>query len=200
MEVALNALRRQLKQQRRQLSQTQQQQAAKAMAKRLSQQRIWRSARHIALYWPIRGEVDARLLKRYALARQHFYLPVLSPFKDKRLWFIEWSTRTSFKANRFGIPEPLIQPRLLRAARHLDLVITPLVACNWQGVRLGMGGGYYDRSFAFKRQQRQPHKPWLLGYAYDFQIIPALNAQAWDVRLDYVLTEQNLVLTSSSIY
>ena len=200
MKASLNTLRNQLKQQRRQLSQTQQQQAAKAMAIRLRQQRIWRAAQHIALYWPVRGEADARLLKRYALPRQRFYLPVLSPFKDKRLWFIEWSTRTSFKANRFGIPEPLIQAHLLRPARHLDLVITPLVACNWQGVRLGMGGGFYDRSFAFKRQQTSARKPYLVGYAYDFQIIPSLIAQAWDVRLDYVLTEQNLVLTSSRIY
>lgn len=200
MQPSLKTLRNQLKQQRRQLSPEQQQKAAMVMAKRLSQQRLWRAAQHIALYWPIRGEVDARVLKRYALPRQHFYLPVLSPFKDKRLWFIEWSAHTSFKANHFGIPEPLIKPHLQRAARHLDLVITPLLACSLQGVRLGMGGGFYDRSFAFKRQQTRPRKPWLLGYAYDFQIISELTAQPWDVCLDYVLTTKNLVLTSSRIY
>jgi 5-formyltetrahydrofolate cyclo-ligase len=63
-----------------------------------------------------------------------------------------------------------------------------------------MGGGFYDRSFEFKHQQHHMHKPILLGYAYDFQVIPEIKAQAWDVCLDYVLTAQNLVRTSSRIY
>lgn len=55
----------------------------------------------------------------------------------------------------------------------LDLVMVPLVAFGQQGHRVGMGGGYYDRTFSFLRYRQHWRRPLLLGTAYEFQCIPA---------------------------
>ena len=183
--------RRLLRRQRAALTPQVQQQCADAMARHLSQQSVFRNARHIALYLPVRGEADPRGIRRHALPRQQFYLPVLSPFRhDKRLWFIRWNTQTRFRLNRFRIPEPLPRYRQQRAARWLDLVITPLVAFDRSGTRMGMGGGFYDRSFAFKRRVTlHTSRPPLIGIAYDFQAIDKLVRQPWDIPLNGLVSE-----------
>ena len=183
--------RRLLRRQRAALTPQVQQQCADAMARHLSQQSVFRNARHIALYLPVRGEADPRGIRRHALPRQQFYLPVLAPFRhDKRLWFIRWNAQTRFRLNRFRIPEPLPRYRQQRAARWLDLVITPLVAFDRSGTRMGMGGGFYDRSFAFKRRatlhtSRTP----LIGIAFVFQAIDKLVRQPWDIPLNGLVSE-----------
>jgi 5-formyltetrahydrofolate cyclo-ligase len=183
--------RRLLRQQRAALAPQQQQQCARAMAQHLRRQSVWRNARHIALYLPVRGEADPRVIRRYALPRQQFYLPVLSPFRrDKRLWFICWNAQTRFRLNRFRIPEPLPRYRQRRSARWLDLVVTPLVAFDHSGTRMGMGGGFYDRTFAFKHNTTlHASRPHLVGLAYDFQRIDKLERQSWDVPLDALVSE-----------
>ena len=182
--------RRSLRRQRAALSPHVQQQCADAMA-RHRQQPVFRNARHIALYLPVRGEADPRGLRRHALPRQQFYLPVLSPFRhDKRLWFIRWNAQTRFRLNRFRIPEPLPHYRQQRTARWLDLIITPLVAFDRSGTRLGMGGGFYDRTFAFKRRTNlRTSRPPLIGIAYDFQAIDKLERQPWDIPLNALVSE-----------
>ena len=142
-------------------------------------------------YLPVRGEADPRGIRRRALPRQQFYLPVLSPFRhDKRLWFIRWNAQTRFRLNRFRIPEPLPRYRQQRAARWLDLVITPLVAFDRSGTRMGMGGGFYDRTFAFKRRATlHTSRPPLIGIAYDFQAIDKLVRQPWDIPLNGLVSE-----------
>lgn len=183
--------RRLLRRQRAALTPQVQQQCADAMARHLRQQSVFRNAHHIALYLPVRGEADPRGIRRRALPRQQFYLPVLSPFRhDKRLWFIRWNAQTRFRLNRFRIPEPLPRYRQQRAARWLDLVITPLVAFDRSGTRMGMGGGFYDRTFAFKRRATlHTSRPPLIGIAYDFQAIDKLVRQPWDIPLNGLVSE-----------
>lgn len=181
-------LRRHLRRQRAALPAPTQQQLATRMVKQLRKQAVFRNARHIALYLPVRGEADPRALRHCALPKQRFYLPVLSPFGENRLWFTQWNRNTRFRTNRFRIPEPLPRAGQQRAAAWLDLVITPLLAFDAQGSRLGMGGGFYDRTFAFKRQQNRP-RPYLVGIAYAFQQVPHLTRFAWDIPLDAVVTE-----------
>lgn len=193
-------LRRQLRHQRAVLPPHLQQQYAKQAVRHLRQQAIWRNARHIALYLPVRGEIDPTLLRKLALPHQRFYLPVLSPFQDKRLWFMRWDRHTRLRLNRFKIPEPVPHYAQSRSARCLDLVITPLVAFDLQGNRLGMGGGFYDRTFAFKRHQHQPSRPCLCGIAYHFQQVTTLNSQVWDVPLDAVCTDHGFFSFATSIY
>ena len=94
--------------------------------------------------------------------------------------------------NRFGIPEPDVRGGGLIAARDLDLVIVPLLgfdkACN----RIGMGGGYYDRSFAFARRLEHISAPFMLGFAHEAQRVESLQVRPWDIPLDAVATQRRL--------
>lgn len=183
-----------LKRTRAQLSPSSQQQLSACMVKHLQHHSRYRSAHHIALYLPVRGEADPRLLRLNAPKWQKFYLPVLSPWHHKQLIFIEWNQKTQFKNNCFNIPEPILGSAPLRFARQLDVIVTPLVGFDWQGQRMGMGGGFYDRTFAFKRFRAKTSKPYLFGFAYDFQNIPQLTSQSWDIPLDGICTENGFRL------
>jgi 5-formyltetrahydrofolate cyclo-ligase len=90
--------------------------------------------------------------------------------------------------NRFGIAEP--QGTEVLAARWLDVVFLPLVGFDRRGVRLGMGGGFYDRAFAFRQLRSVWHAPRLIGLAYAFQEVANIRAAAHDVLLDAVVTEE----------
>ncbi|OQX09184.1 MAG: 5-formyltetrahydrofolate cyclo-ligase [Thiothrix lacustris] len=193
-------LRRSIQRQRAALPQALQTQHAQQAVRHLTAQALFRNARHIALYWPIRGEADPRKVCKYALPHQRFYLPVLSPFKDGRLWFVRWDANTRFRLNRFRIPEPYPRYRDRRPAAWLDLVITPLVAFDHTGTRMGMGGGFYDRTFGFKRTRLFSKRPYLCGFAYGFQQVSHLKRQPWDVPLDIVSCEQRFFHFDTGIY
>jgi 5-formyltetrahydrofolate cyclo-ligase len=182
-------LRRQIRQQRAALPKHEQQALSRQIARNLFTQRTFRNARHIALYLPVRGEADPRLLRQWGLPRQRFYLPVLSPLKDSRLWFVRWDEKTHFRLNRFRIPEPYPRHRHRRPARWLDLVVTPLLAFDTLGTRWGMGGGFYDRTFAFKQRRTIMQRPSLTGFAYAFQQWEKLVRQTWDVPLNAAVTD-----------
>ena len=87
-------------------------------------------------------------------------------------------------------------PAQLLPGISLDLVLVPLVGFDDQGTRLGMGGGFYDRSFATRLFRRYWRKPRLIGVAYELQRVAHLDRQPWDVALDGVVTEQRLYLFS----
>ena len=103
-----------------------------------------------------------------------------------------YAADSTLQRDYFGIPEPIVRPRYQLRARDLDCVLLPLVAFDAQGFRLGMGGGYYDSSFAFLGQPPQRSKPRLIGLAYGFQYIQQLPRDPWDITLDGVVTEQGL--------
>jgi 5-formyltetrahydrofolate cyclo-ligase len=193
-------LRRSLQRQRAALSPAVQAQLSSQATRHLKAQASFRKARHIALYLPVRGEADPRHLRHKALPRQQFYLPVLSPFRDSRLWFVRWDANTRFRLNRFGIPEPHPCYRHSRSARWLDLVVMPLVAFDTQGTRMGMGGGFYDRTFAFKRTQGRQQRPYLCGFAYAIQKTDHLQRQRWDIPLDGVTSDAGFFHFSTGIY
>lgn len=194
-ELTAHDLRKQIKRQRARLSPITQQQLSIQAIHRLSRQRIFKAALNIALYIPIRGEADPRSLLKFANPRQRFFLPVLSVSNHSRLIFVEWNKHTRFQPNRFNIPEPLLAKRTILNPMQLDLVLSPLVAFDKQGSRLGMGGGFYDRSFAAKRYVTH-RKPWLVGFAYPFQQVEQLERQPWDVALDASCTADGLVFYS----
>jgi 5-formyltetrahydrofolate cyclo-ligase len=183
-------LRRELRARRRSLSPAQQAAATRALAQRLATLPSLRRARHIALYWPMDGEIDPRLLARCGHFRGHrFYLPVLQAFPANTLRFAPWRAGDRLARNRFGIPEPRGQATV--AARDLDAVLMPLTGFDARGNRLGMGGGFYDRTLAFHRRRRQ--RPLLVGVAHACQQLPALAVAAWDVPLPLVATDRHLL-------
>ncbi|WP_372695815.1 5-formyltetrahydrofolate cyclo-ligase [Immundisolibacter sp.] len=186
----LGSLRRRLRAERRALSRAERQAASAALARRLATLPAFQRARRIAAYWPADGEIDPLpALRRAAAAGKACYLPVLCPQRDGHLHFAAWNPQAPLRRNRFGIVEPAVAPRHWLAPRMLDLVLVPLVGFDGAGNRLGMGGGFYDRSFAFLGQRRW-RRPRLVGVAFDLQRVDRLPRRAWDVPLDAVASER----------
>ena len=178
--------------QRRALSPMERRSRSEALCAQLFRQPVFRSASNIALYLPADGEIDtASIIGRCWTLGKKVYLPVLVPFLDNSLWFARYKPDTRLVSNRYGIPEPQSVHRHRVKPLALDLVLTPLVGFDHKGNRLGMGGGYYDRSFAFLLRRRSWKKPHLVGLAYDFQQLKKLPAQPWDVPLTAVATDTN---------
>lgn len=149
----------------------------------------------IAGYWAVGGELPLHAIHANLPATLHWCLPVLH--EDGQLRFREWSAGQALEPNRHGIPEPTQGP--LRTADELAVVLVPLLAFDARGNRLGQGGGWYDRSFAFRRTERdratspgRTASPRLVGIAYDGQQVESLEAADWDVPLDAVATPSAL--------
>ncbi|HSX71828.1 MAG TPA: 5-formyltetrahydrofolate cyclo-ligase, partial [Pseudomonas sp.] len=150
-DLSRAALRRQLRQARRTLSPQQQKRAARDLYRQLAQHPLFRRARHIALYLPNDGEIDPRPLLREAQRRgKATYLPVLSAWPRTRMRFQRVRMHEAMARNRFRIEEPLANPKRQRKVWALDLVLLPQVGFDAHGGRLGMGGGFYDRSLAYR--------------------------------------------------
>ena len=185
-----NQLRKQLRAKRRALSFEQQQQASEALALNLLKHPALHRARHIGIYLPNDGEIDPQLY--IDLARRKgikFYLPILHPIYPGKLVFSPYFDGVQLTANRFGIPEPPFPRSRRRPAWALDAVLFPLVGFDEEGGRLGMGSGFYDRTFAFSRI-RPAMAPKLIGLAHDFQKVESLPTEPWDVPLHGVVTDK----------
>jgi len=146
---------------------------------------------HIAAYWPVKGEMDVMPVIEQSLRyNKHVYLPVIGD--DRTLWFAPYSKDMPTKKNRYGIPEPQVAADELVSPRDLDLVIVPLTVFDSFGHRLGMGGGYYDRTFAFLNDEPELVAPCLIGAAHEFQHTSELPTHPWDVPLRLTVTEQQV--------
>jgi 5-formyltetrahydrofolate cyclo-ligase len=188
-------LRRTLRTRRQSLSAEDQKLAARALAANVAGTRLFLVSRRIACYLPNDGEIDTdRVIERIRRLRKILYLPVLSPLAHDRLWFAEAKPKTKLVPNRFGIPEPAVPARNLVRAQELDLILMPLVGFDNRGNRLGMGGGFYDRSLEFLRHRTRWRKPQVLGIAYDFQRINGLTPDPWDIPLQGVITDRAVYL------
>ncbi len=81
----------------------------------------------------------------------------------------------------------------LRTARDMGVVLLPLLAFDRHGHRLGTGGGWDDTSLAFLRGAARPASPLLVGIGYTFQEVESVPAEPWDVGLDYIATDSELI-------
>ncbi len=188
-------LRRALRAQRQSLPAEARKLAARALAVNLAGLRLFLASRRVACYLPNDGEIDTgRVIEHIRRLRKILYLPVLSPLAHDRLWFAEAKPKTKLVPNRFGIPEPAVPARQLVRAQELDLILMPLVGFDDQGNRLGMGGGFYDRSLEFLRHRSRWRKPQVLGIAYDFQRVNGLAPDPWDIPLQGVVTDKAVYL------
>lgn len=141
----------------------------------------------IAIYLSVRSELSTEPLRRALQRAGHrVHAPVILP--ARRLCFTPLYGNTRLKRGRHALPQPAGTCGL-KTARKLDVILLPLLAFDRYGVRLGNGGGYYDRALA---QPRIGGRPRLIGYAYAAQETAALPCEAWDVRLDAVVTECGL--------
>ena len=184
-------LRRLLRKARRSLTRSEQRQAAEGLYKQLAQDPYFRRAKHISLYLPTDGEIDPRLLLRAAQRRgKKTYLPVLSAWPRTKMVFQQIRPGEKLKPNRFRILEPRANLARQRKIWALDLVLLPLVGFDDVGGRLGMGGGFYDRSLAYLARRQNWRKPTLLGLAHECQKVERLAQASWDVPLQGTVTDK----------
>lgn len=186
----LKRLRRELRARRRSLSPAEQRRHAVRLAEVLGRQAPFLRARRIGAYVASDGEMDPLPLLRLAHARhKEVFLPVLRPHPQRKLWLVRYRPGEPLTPNIFGIPEPRWRNRRIRLPWSLDLLLVPLVGFDEQCNRIGMGGGYYDRTLAYLAQRRHWVRPRLVGVAHECQKVEGLSPQPWDVPLDYVATE-----------
>lgn len=182
-------IRQQVRHLRRVMTDEQQAQAAEQLAELALNYAPLAAARHIALFLSVDGELNTRpLIARLWHLKKAVYLPVLHPFSPGNLLFQRYSPDTPLIPNKLRIPEPPLDIRQLITLDQLDLMLVPLVAFDQHGQRLGMGGGFYDRTLQNWRQ----HGFLPVGLAHDCQQVDSLPVAEWDVPLPAVMTPSKL--------
>jgi 5-formyltetrahydrofolate cyclo-ligase len=184
----LKALRAGLRRRRAALPPAEAAELSLAIARRLWREPVMARAQRVACYMAVGGEVDcAPVVAEAARRGVSVYLPVLH---GEVLVFAAWDPAARLLANRYGIPEPADGGQRWLRGTELDVVLAPLVAFDERGHRLGMGGGYYDRTFSFRRSRGAWRRPRLVGLGYEFQCVRSLPRASWDVPLDAAITER----------
>jgi 5-formyltetrahydrofolate cyclo-ligase len=185
------ALRKALRARRRNVSECERSRSAQLVARNADRYLHLREGWRIAVYASLPSELDTQPLIDLAHSRGcGIYVPRIDRHAlAHKMRFVELTGRQ--RPNRLGIAEP--EDSRMMGARWLDVVFLPLVGFDARGVRLGMGGGFYDRAFAFRRWRTAWHAPRLIGLAYAFQQVESLPAAAHDVRLDAVVTEERII-------
>ena len=142
-------------------------------------------AHTVAVFLSFDGELDTQpLIEQLWRAGKRVYLPVLHPFSRGNLLFLHYHPHSDLVTNRLNIQEPRLDVRDVLPLSKLDVLITPLVAFDEDGQRLGMGGGFYDRTL----QNWQQHQIHPVGYAHDCQRVEKLPVEEWDIPLPAVVT------------
>jgi len=143
---------------------------------------------HVALYLSNDGELDTSLLINELWSiEQHVYLPVIHPFNGANLLFQRYEKNSPMRANRYGILEPKLNCSQICPLPALDYLLMPLVAFDKFGNRLGMGGGFYDRTLA-RLHEENWQQPQLIGLAHECQQVDKLPIESWDVPLKTIIT------------
>jgi 5-formyltetrahydrofolate cyclo-ligase len=180
-------LRQRIREKRSRLTLEEQRHYAQKITFHLLRQAEFVRARHIALYMAFNNEVSTERILAYGLTQHKVcYLPILQ--NDNHLQFVKINHCSHLGKNKYGILEPDSTNAHIVAPHQLDLVLVPLVAFDDAFHRLGMGGGYYDRTFAFKRRQKKG--PLLVGLGYEFQRLKHVPHSNLDVSLDMAVTEK----------
>lgn len=184
-------MRASLAAQRRALTPAARAAAAHQVARNVDRALHLKSHWRIAVYASLPQELDTTPLIELARRRGcRIYLPRIDRQRRARgMRFIEM--QGALRCNRLGIDEP--EGSEFLGARWLDLVFLPLVGFDAQGLRLGTGGGFYDRAFAFRRFRRAWHAPRLVGLGYAFQQLERITPAAHDVLMDAVITDKGII-------
>ena len=185
------SMRRALRAKRRAVPAAERNESARLIAHHADRWLRLRPSWRIALYAALPEELDSTPLIELARARGcRVYLPRIDRHSlGRKMQFVAMNER--HRSNRLGIAEP--EGAQIIGARWLDVVFLPLVGFDSHGLRLGTGGGYYDRAFAFRRWRQVWHTPQLVGLAYSFQQLEEIIPAAHDVLLDAVVTEKGVI-------
>ncbi|WP_324020916.1 5-formyltetrahydrofolate cyclo-ligase [Pantoea sp. JZ29] len=185
------AIRQHVRHLRRALTPEQQHTAAEQLAEHVINFAPVSDAQNVALFLSVDGEINTRpLIAKLWQQNKRVYLPVLHPFSAGHLLFLRYTPETPLSPNKLRIPEPPLDIRHMVTLDELDVMMVPLVAFDRSGQRLGMGGGFYDRTL----QNWKQHAFLPVGIAHDCQLVDSLPVAAWDIPLPAVLTPSTLWL------
>ncbi len=178
-------MRSELRALRRALGGEQQLHAAQSLITHVQRLPHWQSSHSMALYCSADGEIDPLPLAQAARAAgKRILLPVITTTGS--LEFAHWNESDALQPNRFGIAEPAAHAERTPPG-DIDIIFLPLVAWDRTGRRLGMGGGYYDRTL------EAVSGPLLVGLAHARQEVDAVPCESTDVRLHFVASDRALV-------
>jgi 5-formyltetrahydrofolate cyclo-ligase len=184
-------LRRSVRQRRRALTARQRYAAGVAARNAAAAAGVLRPGSRVGVYLSVRGELDTEPLIDLARKRGcKLFVPVIDQPRRGDMRFA--ALAGSLQANRVGILEPNGRYGSV-SGRSLDLVLVPIVAFGRHGERLGTGGGYYDRAFAYLRRRAVWSKPALVGLGYHWQRVDELTSHHWDVPLTAVITDRGVI-------
>lgn len=187
------SLRKAFRDKRLSLSSEQQTTAAQELVKQYQQHALFQGAENIALYLSFNGEINTQPLIDYLWSlKRDVFVPILHPFCQGHLLFQELTHDTKMRENHFGILEPTLAVQRVCPVEKLDVMFTPLVAFDLTGNRLGMGGGFYDRTLAGLKSLEEKRQPVVVGLAHELQKSAALPTESWDIGLPYILTSKKL--------
>ena len=140
----------------------------------------------LAAYWPMASEMDVRpalvALDRIGVLMT---LPEVAE-KDRPLRFRAWTPDEALIEGDHGTFHPLHTAPLMRP----DVVLVPMLAFDRKGYRIGWGGGYYDRTLELLRKTGECIA---VGVAYSAQEVDEVPTDAYDQRLDWIITEQEAI-------
>lgn len=157
---------------------------SRKIAEKLEDFAVFKKAQHVLLYYSHNGEVDTlELLDRYVETKQ-LYLPVLKG--KSHFQAIPIKPPLKLVKSFEGVLEPVgIEPSSLYD-QQIEIVITPGVAFDRKGNRLGMGKGYYDRYF------QHHHSVIKIALAYEEQVLDNVPKDPYDVTIDFIITDKNI--------
>jgi 5-formyltetrahydrofolate cyclo-ligase len=191
-DTRAQVLRQRFRQRRRQLTSEEQRRASKAVLEQCLNQTEFKHARSVACYLAEDGELDPKPIIEYCWQQgKQVCLPVLHPFCKGHLLFVRYSADSIMRPNRFNIPEPALTCADIVPLATLDIIFTPLVAFDEQGHRLGMGGGFYDRTLAplYRNNPQAPDcSTAVIGLAHNCQQADTLIARPWDLPMQKIIT------------
>lgn len=189
----VSQLRRQLRESRRRLTAQEYRSHSLTINRLIACTGAFNHNQRIAFYLSTDAEVDlAPLIARARHTKKTCFLPVLRPAPSRALWFAEFKDGAALCPNRFGIDEPYPYKRTIVPPWGLDMILMPLVGFDANGHRLGMGGGFYDRTLSYLQHRRYWKRPLLVGVAHECQKVGQLFPNPWDIPLNIVISEAGI--------
>ena len=201
-----NKIREQIRADRRAVSPTDRAAWSSSICQRIVTLDQFLMAKRVAGFLAFDGEADPLDAMVAAVDQdKEVYVPTIVA-KRTPLKFVRWTPGCAMRKNKFGINEPVVPESEWLDGRELDFVITPLVAFDESRNRIGVGGGFYDRTFEFLNsdagsgssevvksdsQIETDHliSTFLMGCAFELQKVESISAKEWDVQLHGVATE-----------
>lgn len=173
---------------RTELTRAKRDQATQKIAQTVIHSSWFQRSKNIACYLSTPDEVSTwQIIERGLQMKKRIFAPIVK--KNNVMQFQELNAKSVLRRNDYGLFEP--GDGQLINANELDVVITPLVAFDHLNNRIGMGGGYFDRTFAFLKNRHCYFHPKLIGVAFACQETTRISPNPWDIELYCIISEDS---------